>query len=75
MIILSVGFALGLSTGIMWLEVTTDPIELWASPSSRSRIEKDFFDETFRPFYRTEQLIIKAKDLDTVSLSYFDTQY
>ena len=25
-IILSVGFALGLSTGIMWLNVTTDPI-------------------------------------------------
>ena len=66
-IILSVGFALGLSTGILWLEVTTDPIELWASPSSRSRVEKDFFDKTFRPFYRTEQIIIRAKNLSDVS--------
>jgi Niemann-Pick C1 protein len=65
-IMLSVGFALGLSTGIMWLNVTTDPIELWASPTSRSRIERSFFDETFRPFYRTEQIIIHAKDLPNV---------
>ena len=65
-IVLSVGFAIGLATGINWLEVTTDPIELWASPDSRSRIEKDFFDENFRPFYRTEQIIIKAKNLEPV---------
>ena len=67
-IVLSVGFAVGLSTGIKWLNVTTDPIELWASPSSRSRIEKDFFDKTFRPFYRTEQIIITAKNLSSVSI-------
>lgn len=67
-IILSVGFALGLSTGILWLDVTTDPIELWASPNSRSRIERKFFDETFRPFYRTEQIIIKAKNLSSVCI-------
>ena len=41
--------------------MTTDPIELWAAPNSRSRIERTFFDETFRPFYRTEQVIVKAK--------------
>ena len=64
-IILSVGFAVGLSTGIRSLDVTTDPIELWASPTSRSRIEKDFFDQTFVPFYRTEQVIIKAKNLES----------
>jgi len=63
-IFLSIGFAVGLSTGILWLDVTTDPIELWASPESRSRVEKDFFDSTFRPFYRTEQIIIKAKNLE-----------
>merc|ERR1719210_3231 len=64
-IFLSIGFAVGLSAGILWLDVTTDPIELWASPESRSRIEKDFFDKTFRPFYRTEQIIIKAKNLSS----------
>ena len=57
---LSMLVALGLSVGIIKLEVTTDPIELWASPSSRSRVEKDFFDKEFRPFYRTTQVIIKS---------------
>eukprot|EP00088_Acartia_fossae_P051296 TRINITY_DN57623_c0_g1_i1.p1 TRINITY_DN57623_c0_g1~~TRINITY_DN57623_c0_g1_i1.p1 ORF type:complete len:248 (-),score=45.41 TRINITY_DN57623_c0_g1_i1:30-728(-) len=42
-IIISVLIASGLSIGMVKLEVTTDPIELWASPQSRSRIEKDFF--------------------------------
>ena len=59
-IILSIGFAVGLSTGVIYLQVTTDPIELWASPTSRSRVEKDFFDSNFRPFYRTSQVIIHA---------------
>jgi len=59
-IVLSLAVALGLSVGTLKLEVTTDPIELWAAPTSRSRIEKDFFDSEFRPFYRTALVIIKA---------------
>lgn len=55
-----------LSCGIVFLKVTTDPVELWASPTSRSRMEKDFFDENFAPFYRTEQIIITAKNLPTI---------
>jgi len=34
-IFLSLGFAAGLCSGIVFLEVTTDPIELWAAPESR----------------------------------------
>ena len=41
---------------MIYLKVTTDPIELWASPASRSRVEKDFFDSNFRPFFRTSQV-------------------
>ena len=52
--------------GMVKMIITTDPVELWAGPNSRSRIEKDFFDSNFRPFYRTEMVIIKAKNLDTV---------
>lgn len=44
--------------GVKYLYVTTDPIELWASPLSRSRIERAYFDEHFEPFYRTEQVCI-----------------
>lgn len=69
--VLSVAFAVGLTTGVSWLQVETDPIELWASSTSRARLEKDYYDQTFRPFYRTEQIIIHAKNLESVSLKYF----
>ena len=57
---------MGLCAGIVRLEITTNPVELWASPSSRSRIEKDYFDRRFEPFYRTEMIIITAKGLPNV---------
>jgi len=50
----------------MYLSVTVNPIEIWAAPKSRSRIEKDYFDNRFQPFYRTEQIYIKAEHLDEV---------
>ena len=58
-----------LSAGIVYLEVTIDPIEIWASPESRSRIEKTHFDESFTPFYRTAQVILHAESLEPVCLS------
>lgn len=48
-------------------QVTTDPVELWASPSSRSRVEKEYFDSHFDPFYRNEQIIIRAKNLKGIT--------
>lgn len=48
--------------GLRFLHVTTNPIELWAAPNSRSRVEKEFFDTQFGPFYRIEQVIITAKN-------------
>ncbi|KAL6255124.1 hypothetical protein P5V15_013454 [Pogonomyrmex californicus] len=58
---------LGLSYGIMFLSVTVNPIEIWAAPNSRSRIEKDFYDNRFQPFYRTEQIYIKSVGLSKIS--------
>ncbi|XP_065576590.1 NPC intracellular cholesterol transporter 1-like isoform X2 [Artemia franciscana] len=55
--------SLALSCGVAHLKVIVDPVELWASPQSRSRLEKDYFDKNFSPFFRTEQVIISAKDL------------
>lgn len=46
------------------INVTTDPVELWSATTSRVRIEKDYYDETFVPFYRTEQIIVNAPDLE-----------
>ncbi|XP_071519627.1 NPC intracellular cholesterol transporter 1-like [Panulirus ornatus] len=56
----------GLSLGIIFLQVTTDPVELWAAPHSRSRIEKEYFDKNFEPFYRTEMLIIRPVGIGKV---------
>lgn len=33
-------FILSLSVGLAFMEITTDPVELWAAPQSRSRQEK-----------------------------------
>ncbi len=49
----------GLSVGIMKFEITTDTVKLWSAPNSQARLEKNYFDEKFGPFYRTEQIIIQ----------------
>lgn len=56
----------GLGHGVKYMIVTTNPVELWASPTSRSRVEREFFDKEFEPFYRTEQVIIHAVGLPNV---------
>ncbi|XP_044315818.1 NPC intracellular cholesterol transporter 1 isoform X1 [Drosophila rhopaloa] len=55
-----------LGYGISFIEITTDPVKLWASPNSKSRLERDFFDTKFSPFYRIEQIIIKAVNLPQI---------
>ncbi|XP_066601726.1 NPC intracellular cholesterol transporter 1 isoform X2 [Prorops nasuta] len=67
-LILFLGFLLivALGHGIKYMIVTTDPVELWASPTSRSRIERQYFDEHFEPFYRTEQIIITSVGLSPI---------
>ncbi|XP_063702707.1 NPC intracellular cholesterol transporter 1 [Culicoides brevitarsis] len=54
-------FIVTLAHGVKFLNITTDPVELWASSTSRSRIEKEFFDSNFEPFYRVEQIILKPR--------------
>lgn len=46
------------SLGLIKLEVVTNPVDLWTSKNSQARLEKEYFDATFGPFYRTEQVII-----------------
>ncbi|XP_051944348.1 NPC intracellular cholesterol transporter 1 [Hippocampus zosterae] len=46
------------SGGLVYMRITTDPVELWSSPGSQARQEKDYFDSHFGAFYRTAQLII-----------------
>uniref|UniRef100_A0A8C7GQ60 NPC1 like intracellular cholesterol transporter 1 n=1 Tax=Oncorhynchus kisutch TaxID=8019 RepID=A0A8C7GQ60_ONCKI len=48
------------ATGLMHIELTTDPVQLWSAPNSRARMEKDFHDKHFDPFFRTNQMILTA---------------
>lgn len=49
-------------TGTLPFTITTDPVKLWSASDSRARLEKNYFDENFGPFYRTEMIIFTAKD-------------
>ncbi|KAH9642198.1 hypothetical protein HF086_005528 [Spodoptera exigua] len=50
--------AFGMVFGVMNLNLTSNPIELWSAPDSRSRQELNFFNERFGPFYRTAQVFL-----------------
>lgn len=61
-IVLSVAVVVVLSSGLVFIQLTTDPVELWSSPNSRARQEKAFYDQNFGPFFRTNQVILTAKN-------------
>ena len=71
-LIFGLSVAAALTVGVIYLEVTIDPVELWAAPESRSRQEKDYFDKSFTPFYRTEQVILHAEGLKSVSCEIYE---
>ncbi|KAK3908856.1 NPC intracellular cholesterol transporter 1 [Frankliniella fusca] len=48
------------------LDIITNPVQLWASPTSQTRKDKDYFDSHFGPFYRAEQIFVKAVNLPEV---------
>ncbi|KAF1962621.1 multidrug efflux transporter AcrB transmembrane domain-containing protein [Byssothecium circinans] len=58
-----------LSLGWLRFQVETDPVRLWVSPDSAAAQEKNFFDENFGPFFRTEQAFL-VNDTGGPVLSY-----
>ncbi|KAI0687215.1 multidrug efflux transporter AcrB transmembrane domain-containing protein [Cytidiella melzeri] len=40
--------------------VETDPVRLWVSSDSESKLQKEYFDEHFGPFFRPEQIFITS---------------
>lgn len=58
-----------LNIGWKKFEIETDPVRLWVSPSSESRIQKEYFDEKFGPFYRTEQIFVTSMGGPTETLN------
>ncbi|XP_072220630.1 NPC intracellular cholesterol transporter 1 [Leuresthes tenuis] len=57
------------SAGLVYMRITTDPVDLWSSPTSQARQEKNYFDSHFGPFFRTVQLIITTPHNETVMYS------
>lgn len=49
-----------LNIGWQKFEIETDPVRLWVAPTSESKLQKEFFDENFGPFYRTEQIFVTS---------------
>lgn len=59
-VVFSLAFIAACSSGLVFVRVTTNPVDLWSAPGSQARLEKEYFDTHFGPFFRTEQLIIQA---------------
>lgn len=62
-------FEILILTNCFFFKITVDPVELWASPTSQSRQEKDYFDSRFGPFYRTEQIFFKPYNQEGVKIT------
>ncbi|KAJ3998282.1 patched family-domain-containing protein [Lentinula boryana] len=57
-------------------DIETDPVRLWVAPNSETRVQKNFFDEHFRPFYRPQQIFITSVDQENHPvLSFMHLQY
>ncbi|KAI9574905.1 patched family-domain-containing protein [Boletus coccyginus] len=55
-----------LNLGWKKFDIETDPVRLWVSPDSESKLQKEFFDEHFGPFYRAQQIFVtNAPNLST----------
>ena len=49
-----------LNIGWKNFQVEKDPVRLWVAPDSESKIQKEYFDEHFGPFYRPQQIFITS---------------
>lgn len=49
-----------LNLGWTRFSVETDPVRLWVAPTSETKLQKEYFDQHFGPFYRTEQMFISS---------------
>ncbi|CAK1543065.1 unnamed protein product [Leptosia nina] len=50
--------------GLAQLQLTSNPLELWSDPNSVSRINLNYFNSRFGPFYRAAQIYLTMKGLE-----------
>lgn len=56
-----------LNIGWRSFAIETDPVRLWVGPNSESKLQKEFFDQNFGPFYRTEQIFVTSSPVSSES--------
>lgn len=56
--------------GVLNINLTANPIELWSNPDSRTRQELDYFNSRFGPFYRTTQIYLQVTGLSNATIKY-----
>lgn len=61
-LVLALIASFGLGIGLCWWKVTTDPVDLWVSPTSKARLDMEYFNEHFWKFYRIQQVVIAPLD-------------
>lgn len=44
--------------GLTKLQILTDPVNLWSQPNSQAHQEKLYFEDSFGPYFRIEQVVI-----------------
>lgn len=69
--LVSVAICLGLTSGFYSFQVLTNPVELWSPENSETRLNKNYFDSHFRPFYRTTQILIRPTNTTPIIHSTF----
>lgn len=61
-ILFGILIVVGLSLGLLNFTVISDPVELWSSPASTARQQREYYNAQFNPFFRVQQIIIKRSD-------------
>jgi Niemann-Pick C1 protein len=51
-----------LCSGVFWIELETNPINLWVSPNEPALKQFHYFESNFGEWFRIEQLIISSKN-------------
>ncbi|XP_030023820.2 NPC intracellular cholesterol transporter 1 homolog 1b-like [Manduca sexta] len=64
-IMLTTWIIFGMFFGAINLNLTSNPIELWSGPESRSRQELNYFNSRFGPFYRAAQVFMQFNGLES----------
>ncbi|KZT19295.1 multidrug efflux transporter AcrB transmembrane domain-containing protein [Neolentinus lepideus HHB14362 ss-1] len=68
LVFLAVGL---LNLGWKKFQVETEPVRLWVAPDSESKLQKEYFDEHFGPFYRPQQIFVTSAPMAADSSNLF----